>query len=66
MGFFDNIVNSVNKAFGGADSALLQNGILARAHITGLTPSGTTIQVGNGLVERTCTIQLQVFLDGQQ
>ena len=65
MGFFDNIVNSVNKAFGGADAELLQNGILARGHVIGLTPGGTTVQMGNGLVERSCTIQLQVFLDGR-
>ncbi|HWM34567.1 MAG TPA: hypothetical protein VNR36_10060 [Pseudolysinimonas sp.] len=66
MGFFDDIVNSVNKAVGGADADLIQNGILGRGEVIGLDASGMTMQIGNGLVERKCTITLNVLLDGQQ
>ncbi|HEY1531389.1 MAG TPA: hypothetical protein VGF80_11275 [Galbitalea sp.] len=56
MGFFGNLIGS-------ADSSVLQNGILGRGEITGLQMSGMTLQSGNGLVERKCTITANVYLD---
>jgi hypothetical protein len=66
MGFLDNIINSANQALGGADAELLQNGLLGRGEVLGVDASGMTLQIGNGLVERKCTITLNVMLDGQQ
>lgn len=65
MGIFSKIGNSLNQAFGGVDSELMQNGLLGRGMIASATPSGGTVQVGGGLVERTCTFQVQVLLDGK-
>ncbi len=48
MGFF----NKINQVFGGADSDLLRNGTLALGRILAVTPSGGTIQVAAGFVER--------------
>ncbi len=56
MGFFGNLIGS-------ADNSVLQNGILGRGEITNLEMSGMTLQTGNGLVERKCTITANVFLD---
>ncbi len=65
MGFFGDLGKSINQAFGGADSELLANGTLGRGLIISATPSGGTLQVIGGLVERTCTFQVRVLLDGQ-
>jgi hypothetical protein len=59
------LFNSINKAFGGADAALLQSGIPALGRILSAAPSGGTVQVGGGLVERTCDFQVLVLMDGQ-
>jgi hypothetical protein len=56
MGWFGNLIGS-------ADSSVIQNGILGRGEITNVTMSGMTLQTGNGLVERKCTITANVFLD---
>jgi hypothetical protein len=56
MGFF-------KKLTGGADTALLQNGLPARGVILAVNPTGTTLQMGNGLVQRTCLFRVQVTLD---
>lgn len=56
MGFFSNLI-------GQADDGVLSNGILGRGEIAGLQMSGMTLQTGNGLVERKCTIALTVFID---
>lgn len=56
MGWFGNLIGS-------ADNSVIQNGVLGRGEITGLTTSGMTLQTGNGLVERKCTITANVFLD---
>src|SRR5580698_10347710 len=56
MGWFGNLIGS-------ADSSVIQNGILGRGEITNLQMSGMTLQSGNGLVERKCTITANVFLD---
>jgi hypothetical protein len=65
MGFFGKIASSVNQAFGGVDPELMKNGILGRGQIMTATPSGGTVQVAGGLVERTCTFQVKVILDGK-
>lgn len=56
MGFF-------NKLLGSVDSDLLKNGLLARGEITGFTASGSTLTIGNGLVERKCDFTVKVYLD---
>jgi hypothetical protein len=56
MGWLGNLLGS-------ADSSVIQNGILGRGEITGLTMSGMTLQSGNGLVERKCTINVNVYID---
>ncbi len=61
MGLF----SKINQAFGGADTELLRTGTLGRGRVVSVTPSGGTVQVGGGLVERTCTFELMVLLDGQ-
>jgi hypothetical protein len=58
-------VGLFKKLTGGVDEKLLQTGALARGTIMGVRPSGTTLQSGNGLVERKCEFQVQVTLDGQ-
>lgn len=66
MGFFDDIASSFRSAVGSVDDTLLTTGTLARGDVIGVDISGTTLQMGNGLVERKCTFTLQVYLDGQQ
>ena len=66
MGFFGDLLNSANQAFGGADAELLKNGLIGRGEVIGLAPGSTTVTVMNGLEERTCTMTLNVMLDGQQ
>jgi hypothetical protein len=56
MGWFGNLIGS-------ADSSVVHNGTLGRGEITNLTMSGMTLQTGNGVVERKCTITANVFLD---
>jgi hypothetical protein len=63
VGFFKDIANAFGSATGTPDSALLQTGILARGEIVGFSASGMTVQVGNGLVERKCTVTISVMLD---
>lgn len=65
MGLFDDIAKGFSNLVGGVDSELLTTGTLARADLLALTPSGTTVQVMNGLVERSCTFVLNVMMDGQ-
>ncbi|MGN6126766.1 MAG: hypothetical protein ACTHON_09390 [Humibacter sp.] len=60
MGFF----SKINEAFGGTDSELMNNGIPGVARITSLVPSGGTVQIAGGLVERTCDLQLMGMLNG--
>jgi hypothetical protein len=65
VGFFGKIATGVSQAFGGADPELMANGLLGRGLIATAVPSGGTVQVAGGLVERTCTFQVQVLLDGK-
>lgn len=55
----------LNKITGGADKKLLQTGLLGRGIITELKLTGTTIQTGNGLVQRSCIFTVEVSLDGK-
>jgi hypothetical protein len=54
-----------SKITGGADKKLLQTGLPGRGIITDLKLTGTTLQSGNGLVERTCIFTMEVSLDGK-
>ena len=53
----------LRKLTGGTDTQLLATGILGRGLILGVQASGTTVQMGGGLVERKCTFTLEVTLD---
>jgi len=66
MGFFDDIADSFRSAVGSVDDELLTNGRLGRADLLGIDISGMTLQIANGLVERKCTLNLQVYLDGEE
>ena len=65
MGFFDDIADGFRNLTGGVDGDLISTGTLARADLLAVDLSGTTLQFGNGLVERKCTFQLQVYADNQ-
>jgi hypothetical protein len=54
-----------SKLTGGADKKLLETGLPGRGIITDLKLTGTTLQSGNGLVQRTCIFTLEVSLDGK-
>ena len=66
MGLFSKLANSVNQAVGGADSELLRTGVPGLGQIMSAQPTGGTVQIGGGLVERTCTFQVKVLLNGGQ
>ena len=55
----------LSKITGGADKKLLQTGLPGRGIITDVKLTGTTIQTGNGLVQRTCIFTMEVSLDGK-
>jgi hypothetical protein len=55
----------LRKMTGGADKKLLQTGLLGRGIITEVKLTGTTIQSGNGLVQRKCQFTVEVSLDGR-
>ena len=65
MGFFDDLGDSIRNVTGGTDNELIATGTLGRADLLGVDVSGTTMQFGNGLVERKCTFTLQVYLEGE-
>ena len=65
MGFLDDIGDAFRSFTGGVDGDLISNGILGRADLLGVDISGTTLQFGNGLVERKCVLTLQVYLEGE-
>lgn len=65
MGLFDDIAKGFSNLVGGVDNELLATGQLARGELLALSPSGTTVQVMNGLVERSCTFTLNVMMDGK-
>jgi len=53
----------LKKLTGGTDKKLLETGLPGRGIILAVAPSGTTVQMGNGLVERSCQFRVQVTLD---
>jgi hypothetical protein len=55
----------LSKMTGGPDKKLLETGLLGRAIITNVRPTGTTLEVGNGLVQRVCVFTVEVSLDGK-
>ena len=54
-----------NKITGGVDKKLLETGLPGRGIITDVKLTGTTIQTGNGLVQRSCIFTMEVSLDGK-
>jgi len=63
MGFFDDLASGFRQMTGGVDQELIATGTLARGELLGITPSGSTMQVMNGLVERNCTFIVRVMMD---
>lgn len=61
----DSGMGLLSKITGGPDKKLLETGLLGRGIITDVTLTGTTIQTGNGLVQRVCTFTVEVSLDGK-
>ena len=61
----DSGMGLLSKITGGPDKKLLETGILGRGIITDIKLTGTTLQTGNGLVQRTCLFTLEVSLDGR-
>jgi len=52
----------LSKMTGGPDRKLLETGLLGRGIITGVRPTGTTLDVGNGLAQRLCVFTAEVLL----
>jgi hypothetical protein len=55
----------LSKITGGVDKQLMATGLLGQGLITDVKMTGTTIQTGNGLVQRSCIFTVQVSLDGK-
>ena len=55
----------LSKITGGPDKKLLETGLLGRGIITDVRLTGTTVQGGNGLVQRICQFTVEVSLDGR-
>jgi hypothetical protein len=55
----------LNRLTGGTDKKLLETGVLGRGIIASVQPTGTTLQSGNGLVQRACVFSVEVSLDGK-
>jgi hypothetical protein len=55
----------LSKMTGGPDKKLLSTGLLGRGIITDVRPTGTTMEIGNGLVQRVCVFTVEVSLDRQ-
>jgi hypothetical protein len=56
----------LRKLTGGTDNKLLETGLLGRGLILDFKPTGTTVQMGNGLVQRSCNFTIRVSLDDKQ
>src|SRR5215472_3516179 len=61
----DSGMGLLSKITGGPDKKLLETGLLGRGIITEVRPTGTTLEVGNGLVQRVCVFTVEVSLDGR-
>ena len=55
----------LSKITGGPDKKLLATGLLGRGIIIDVQLTGTTLQSGNGLVQRVCLFTVEVSLDGR-
>lgn len=55
----------LSKLTGGPDKKLLETGLLGRGIIADVTLTGSTVQTGNGLVQRICQFAVEVSLDGR-
>jgi hypothetical protein len=55
----------LSKMTGGPDKKLLATGLIGRGIITDIQPTGTTMEIGNGLVQRVCVFTVEVSLDRQ-
>jgi hypothetical protein len=55
----------LSKITGGPDKQLLATGLLGRGIITDVRPTGTTMEIGGGLVQRVCVFTVEVSLDGK-
>jgi hypothetical protein len=55
----------LSKITGGPDKRLLATGLLGRGIIADVKLTGTTLQSGNGLVQRICLFTVEVSLDGR-
>jgi hypothetical protein len=56
----------LRKLTGGTDKKLLETGLLGQGLITDIKVTGTTVQTGNGLVQRSCVFTVEVTLDGKE
>jgi hypothetical protein len=59
-------VGLLRKMTGGTDKKLLKTGLLGRGIITDVDLTGTTVQSGNGLVQRKCVFTVEVSLDDRE
>jgi len=55
----------LKKLTGGTNTKLLETGLPGRGLIMEVVPTGTTVQMGNGLVQRACNFRIEVTLDNQ-
>src|SRR5258708_38335961 len=55
----------LSKITGAPDKKLIESGLLGRGIITDVQLTGTTLQTGNALVQRTCLFTVEVSLDGK-
>lgn len=65
MGILGKLGKGLSNLTGGVDAEVLKNGVPAQAVLLAVRPTGTTVEIGNGLVERVCEFGVQVFPDGE-
>ena len=58
------IFNKLKQIAGGVDAEVLRDGVPAQAVVLAVRPTGTTVEVGNGLTERVCEFGVQVIPNG--
>ena len=63
MGILGKLGKSLSSLTGGVDAEVLKIGIPAQAVVLAVAPTGTTVEIGGGLVERVCEFAVQVFPD---
>jgi len=64
MGILGKLGKGLSNLTGCVDAEVLKSGIPAQAVVLAVRPTGTTVEIGNGLVERVCEFAVQVFPDG--